>query len=79
MVPDFRAGVRAEFIANMLADGVDEEALGKERAGQLKLLLNAFDKNHNGKIDPEERQAMVDFLIKRAQQQREHPAPPPQQ
>jgi mono/diheme cytochrome c family protein len=79
MVPDFRAGVRAEFIANMLADGVDEEALGKERAGQLKLLLNAFDKNHNGKIDPEERQAVVDFLIKRAQQQREHPAPQPQQ
>ena len=32
---------------------------------QLKMLLNAFDKNHNGKIDPEERQAVVDFLIKR--------------
>jgi mono/diheme cytochrome c family protein len=79
MVPDFRAGVRAEFVANMLANGVDEEALGPQRAGQLKLLLNAFDKNHNGKIDPEERQAVVDFLIKRAQQQREHPAPQPQQ
>lgn len=82
MVPDFRAGVRAEFVANMLANGVDEEALGHERAAQLKLLLNAFDKNHNGKIDPEERQAVIDFLIKRAQQQREqreHPAPQPHQ
>jgi mono/diheme cytochrome c family protein len=68
-VPEFRAGVRAEFVATMLENGVDEEALGPERAGRLKLLLNAFDKNHNGKIDPEERQAVVDFLIKRAQQQ----------
>ena len=71
MVHDFRAGVRAEFIANMLADGVDEEALGPQRAGQLKMLLNAFDKNKNGKIDPEERQPLVDFLIKRAQQQQQ--------
>jgi len=73
-VPEFRAGTRAEFIATMLENGVDEEALGPERAGQMKMLLNAFDKNHNGKIDPEERQAVVDFLIKRAQQQREHAA-----
>jgi hypothetical protein len=71
-VPAFRAGMRAELIATMLENGVDEEALGPERAGKLKLLLNAFDKNHNGKIDPEERQAVVDFLIKRAQQP-EHP------
>jgi mono/diheme cytochrome c family protein len=74
-VPEFRAGVRAEFIATMLENGVDEEALGPERAGQLKLLLNAFDKNHNGKIDPEERQAVVDFMIKRAQQQQQKPQP----
>ena len=67
-VPEFRAGMRAELIATMIENGVDEEALGPERAGKLKLLLNAFDKNHNGKIDPEERQAVVDFLIKRAQQ-----------
>jgi hypothetical protein len=73
-VPEFRAGTRAEFIATMLENGVDEEALGPERAGQMKMLLNAFDKNHNGKIDPEERQAVVDFLIKRAHQQREHAA-----
>lgn len=77
-VPEFRAGVRAEFVATMLENGVDEEALGPERAGQLKLLLNAFDKNHNGKIDPEERQAVVDFLIKRAQQQ-QHAAEQPHQ
>ncbi|HEV8040844.1 MAG TPA: hypothetical protein VGP62_18370 [Bryobacteraceae bacterium] len=73
-VPEFRAGTRAEFIATMLENGVDEAALGPERAGQMKMLLNAFDKNHNGKIDPEERQAVVDFLIKRAQQQQQHAA-----
>jgi hypothetical protein len=72
-VPEFRAGTRAEFIATMLENGVDEEALGHERAGQLKLLLNAFDKNHNGKIDPEERQAVVDFLIKRSMQKQQAP------
>ena len=70
-VPEFRAGVRAEFIASMLENGVDEEALGPQRTARLKLLLNAFDKNHNGKIDPGERPAVVEFLIKRAQQQRQ--------
>jgi hypothetical protein len=78
MVPEFRAGVRAEFIANMLADGIDEEALGPERAGRLKMLLNAFDKNHNGKIDPDERQPMVNFLIKRAMQEQQQPQQPAQ-
>jgi mono/diheme cytochrome c family protein len=66
-VAEFRSGTRAEFIADMLANGVDAEALGPERASRLKLLLNAFDKNHNGRLDPEERPALVEFLIKRDQ------------
>jgi mono/diheme cytochrome c family protein len=64
-VSNFRSGTRAEFIADMLANGVDSEALGPQRAAQLTLLLNAFDKNHNGKLDPEERPALVQYLIKR--------------
>jgi len=64
-VSEFRSGTRAEFVADMLANGVDAEALGPERAGQLKMLLNAFDRNHNGKLDPEERPALVEYLIKR--------------
>jgi mono/diheme cytochrome c family protein len=64
-VSKFRSGTRAEFIADMLANGVDAEALGPERAGQLKMLLNAFDRNHNGKLDPEERPALVEYMIKR--------------
>jgi hypothetical protein len=68
-VSEFRRGTRAEFIADMLSNGVDVEALGPQRAASLKLLLNAFDRNHNGKIDPEERPALVQFLIKREEQQ----------
>ena len=41
-VSKFRSGTRAEFIADMLANGVDAEALGPQRAAQLKLLLNAL-------------------------------------
>ncbi|HEY3738450.1 MAG TPA: hypothetical protein VGL53_01335 [Bryobacteraceae bacterium] len=67
-VPKFRSGTRAEFIATMLENGVDEEALGPQRAGRLKMLLTAFDRNHNGKLDPEERPALVEFLIKRDEQ-----------
>jgi hypothetical protein len=68
-VSEFRRGTRAEFIADMLSNGVDVEALGPQRAASLKLLLNAFDRNRNGKIDPEERPALVQFLIKREEQQ----------
>jgi len=71
-VPEFRAGTRAEFIASMLENGVDEEALGPQRAASLKMLLAAFDKNKNGKIDPDERPALVEFLTRRQQRQDQH-------
>jgi mono/diheme cytochrome c family protein len=74
-VTQFRSGTRAEFIADMLANGVDQEALGSQRAGQLKLLLNAFDRNHNGKLDPEERDALVEYLIRRDERQAAHNKP----
>jgi len=64
-VSAFRSGTRAEFVADMLQNGVDTEALGSQRAAQLKLLLSAFDRNHNGKLDPEEREALVQYLIQR--------------
>ncbi len=67
-VSEFRSGTRAEFIADMLSSGVDD-ALGPERSASLKRLLNAFDRNHNGKLDPEERPALVQFLIKRDEKQ----------
>jgi hypothetical protein len=69
LVADFRRGTRAELVASMIENGVDEEALGPERAAKLKMLLNAFDKNHNGKIDPDERPALVQYLVKRSQTQ----------
>jgi hypothetical protein len=36
----------------MLENGVDAEAVSPQRAAQLKMLLNAFDRNQNGRIDP---------------------------
>jgi hypothetical protein len=68
-VSEFRRGTRAEFIADMLSDGVDVDSLGPQRAASLKMLLNAFDRNHNGKLDPEERPALVEYLIKRDERQ----------
>ena len=68
-VETFRRGTRAEFVASLLENGVDAEALGPERAARMQLLLAAFDKNHNGKIDPDERPALVEFLIRREEMQ----------
>jgi hypothetical protein len=34
----------------------------------MKALFKMFDKNQNGKLEPEERQALVDFLIKQGVQ-----------
>jgi hypothetical protein len=53
----------------MLANGVDAQVLGPQRAASLTMLLNAFDRNHNGKLDPEERPATVQHLIKRDERQ----------
>ncbi|HML17729.1 MAG TPA: hypothetical protein VK419_11915 [Bryobacteraceae bacterium] len=74
-VSEFRRGTRAEFVADMLANGIDAQAIGPEAAMPLTMLLNAFDRNHNGKIDPEERPALVQFLMKRE----ERPNRPAQQ
>lgn len=70
-VSEFRAGTRAEFIADMLTNGIDETALGPEQAGRLKLLLTAFDRNRNGKLDPEERPALVRYMTKRSEQEQQ--------
>ena len=65
----FQQGSRAEHIADLLSSPPDWSALPPQAAGPLKMLLAAFDKNHNGQIDPEERPALIEFLTRRAQQQ----------
>jgi hypothetical protein len=64
-VTGFRRAARAELVASLLEDGIDPALLNPQQAARLKLLLNAFDKNHNGKIDPDERPALVEFLVER--------------
>ena len=71
MFRNFRAEHRAEFIATMLANGVDEEALGPQRAGQLKMLLNAFDRTTTARSIRRNGRRVVDFLIKRSMQKQQ--------
>lgn len=72
LIPEFRRGVRAEFIASMLEGGINPMLAMSPAGARLQKLLDAFDKNHNGKIDPEERPALVDFLEHRPERK---PAP----
>ena len=39
------------------------------RAAALKMLLSAFDRNGNGKLDAEERPPLIRFPMKRDEQQ----------
>jgi mono/diheme cytochrome c family protein len=66
-VPEFRHITSANFIADAVERGFDDEA-DPRRGAQMKALFTMFDKNKNGKIEPEERQALVDFLIKQGAQ-----------
>jgi hypothetical protein len=70
-VPVFQREARAEFVASMIENGVDESGLDPKSVARLKMLFAAFDKNHNGKIDPDERHAMVEYLANR-QQPKQH-------
>ncbi len=38
-----------------------------QQRNQMKMLINVFDKNKNGRIDPEERPALIEFLKKMPQ------------
>jgi hypothetical protein len=60
-VTGFRRAARAELVASLLEEGLDP-SLSPQAASRLKALLTSFDKNHNGKIDPDERPALVEFL-----------------
>ncbi len=66
-VADFQRDADAQFFASIL-DGVAEfEEIPPRMRTQIKFLLNAFDKNKNGRIDPDERPALVEFLKKMPQ------------
>ncbi len=65
LVPEFRRDANAEFVASLLDGDLNSDEFGPQETARLKMLLNFFDKNKNGRIDPEERLALIEFLKKR--------------
>ena len=46
-----------------MLDGILEfDEIPARQKTHLKMLMNVFDKNKNGKIDPEEKPALIEFL-----------------
>ena len=66
-VPEFRHQMSAQFIADIVENGMEDEH-EPQRTKQMKALFTMFDKDKNGKLDPEERQALIDFLVKQGAQ-----------
>jgi mono/diheme cytochrome c family protein len=62
MVADFQKEADAEFYASILEGALEFDEIPAGTRTQMKMLLNAFDKNKNGKIDPDEREALIEFL-----------------
>ena len=63
-VADFQRDADAQFFASILDGVVEFDEIPARMRTQMKFLLSAFDKNKNGRIDPEERPALVEFLKK---------------
>jgi mono/diheme cytochrome c family protein len=64
LVPEFQRDANAQFVASLLDGNLDSEEFGPQQTARLKMLLNFFDKNKNGRIDPDERPALIEFLKK---------------
>jgi hypothetical protein len=70
MVAGFRIDAEAQLFASVLDGVLDSDEIPPQQKAQMKMLINLFDKNKNGHIDPEERPALVEFLKKQMPQQR---------
>jgi mono/diheme cytochrome c family protein len=64
LVSEFQRDANAQFVASLLDGDLSNDEFGPQQTGRLKMLLNFFDKNKNGRIDPEERPALIEFLKK---------------
>jgi hypothetical protein len=68
MVADFRRDAEAQLLASVVDGLLDSDELSPQQKGQMKMLIGVFDKNKNGRIDPEERPALIEFLKKQMPQ-----------
>jgi hypothetical protein len=67
-VPVFRVAMLFSRIEQFLREGGDALGVGPKQGGMLRQLIDAFDRNHDGTLDPDERQAMLEFLRRRGGQ-----------
>ena len=65
-VSDFQRDVSAQFIASMVEVDTDTGGLGRPQSAGLKYLRQMFDKNHDGRLDEDERRALIEYLRKQA-------------
>ncbi len=61
-VPAFRKAMVLSRIEEMIRDGADFSTLSPNQAANLRRAVTAFDRNHNGKLEPEELEALMKFL-----------------
>ena len=61
-VPAFRRGMLLSRIEEMIKDGDDFSSLNRQQAANLRRAVAMFDANHDGKLDTEERAALMNFL-----------------
>jgi mono/diheme cytochrome c family protein len=60
--PEFQTYADAEFYASVLDGILEFDEIPARQRTQLKMLMGGFDKNKNGRIDPEEKPALIEFL-----------------
>jgi hypothetical protein len=67
----FRRQIGLEFINEFLAqaDNLDDfpPEINPQARARLKMAISLFDRNHDGKLDADERKTLMDFLRARAQ------------
>jgi hypothetical protein len=61
-VPGFRRSMVLSRIETMIREGDDFSTLNPRQAANLRRAVAAFDKNHDGRLDPEELAALMQFL-----------------
>src|SRR5438270_13968632 len=60
-VPAFR---RASLLSRMrdMIDTNDFSGVNQRQAERIRAAMAMFDRNHNGKLDPDEREALIKFI-----------------
>jgi hypothetical protein len=61
-IPEFRRETLLSRLEMMIDSGDDFSALPARQAQMLKMGITMFDKNKNGKLEPEEKEALMQFI-----------------